>query len=445
MTALRRSWMVLGLWLTSSLLAILFPTEIVNGHDLFLNLSYLFGSLLMISYLWARFSLLGLRVTRRVHTLRTYVGHYAEEIITVENYSVLPKLYVEVRDYSDLPFHRASRVLSGLAGRSQRSWMVRTPCYQRGRFRIGPLVLCAGDPFGLFLFQREIGLTSVLTVYPFTAELPGFSPPTAEREGNVWQRRHTYDVTINAASVREYVPGDSFNRIHWPSSARLGRLIVKEFERDALAEVWLVLDMEQRAHIARQTDEGDRVDLSPPSHVPPENPGITLLMPATQEYAVASAASLARHFLLERNWPLGLVTYAYGQRRTFVPPDYGARQLDRVLSLLAVLQPMGGVSLAQVLEMENAYLTRNALLLIITSSVYDPQWVAAVQHPVWRGGRAMVVLIDPVSFLSESAAIGATEAVSLALQERGVPCSIVRRGDHLSDALRFSRVDILFR
>lgn len=436
MAALRRSWIVIGLWLTSSLLAVLFPTEIVNGHDLFLNLSYLFGSLWVISYLWARFSLLGLRVTRRIHTPRTHVGDYAEETITVENYSFLPKLYVEVRDYSALPFHRAGRVLSGLAGRSQRSWVVRTPCYRRGRFRMGPLVLCSGDPFGLFLFQREVGLASVLTVYPFTAALPAFFPLPAEREGNAWQRRHTYDVTINAAGVREYVPGDGFNRIHWPSSARVGRLIVKEFERDTLADAWLLLDMEQRVHVARPTDGEDEMDSSALPRVPSENLEVAPLMPATQEYAVASAASLARHFLLERNWPLGLVTYAHGQRRTFIPLDYGARQLDRLLSLLAVLQPMGSVSLAQALEMEDVHLTRNALLLIITPSVYDSQWVDAVQHLSWRGVRAMAVLIDPASFLPEGIAPGAAEAVRLALEGRGVPCSVVRLGDHLSEVLR---------
>ncbi len=435
MAALRRSWIVIGLWLTSSLLAIPFPTEIVNGHDLFLNLSYLFGSLWIISYLWARFSLLGLRVTRRMNTPRTQVGHYAEETITIENYGFLPKLYLEVRDYSELPFHRAGRVLSWLAGRSQRSWRVRTLCYQRGRFRIGPLVLCSGDPFGLFLFRREMAFTSILTVYPFTAELPAFSPPTAEREGNARRRWHTYEATVHAAGVREYAPGDSFNRIHWPSSARIGQLIVKEFERDTLAEVWLFLDMEQHRHVARGTGDEDGVNLPATLYIPSERPEMLPLIPATQEYAVAVAASLARLFLLEHDWPLGLITYAYGQRRTLIQPDHGPRQLDRLLSLLAVLQPMGGTSLAQVLEMENVYLTRNTLMVVITPSIYDHKWVTAVQHLCWRGVRAMAVLIDPASFLPESVTFDAVEAVRAVLQESGVLCFIVRLGDHLPDVL----------
>jgi uncharacterized protein (DUF58 family) len=52
-------------------------------------------------------------------------------------------------------------------------------------------------------------------------------------------------VTTNVAGVREYAPGDSFNRIHWPSTARAGRLIVKEFELDPTADIWLFLDMQR--------------------------------------------------------------------------------------------------------------------------------------------------------------------------------------------------------
>ena len=35
-------------------------------------------------------------------------------------------------------------------------------------------------------------------------------------------------------------------RIHWPTTARRGQLIVKEFEQDPQAEVWIFLDAQQR-------------------------------------------------------------------------------------------------------------------------------------------------------------------------------------------------------
>src|SRR5919206_556 len=45
---------------------------------------------------------------------------------------------------------------------------------------------------------------------------------------------------------------DSFNRIHWRSTARTGQLMVKEFELDPTAEIYVVLDMQERVqqHVA---------------------------------------------------------------------------------------------------------------------------------------------------------------------------------------------------
>ena len=45
--------------------------------------------------------------------------------------------------------------------------------------------------------------------------------------------------------VREYVDGDPLNRIHWMSTARRDRLMVKEFELDPQSDVWIFLDAER--------------------------------------------------------------------------------------------------------------------------------------------------------------------------------------------------------
>ena len=84
-----------------------------------------------------------------------------------------------------------------------------------------------------------------MIVYPATIELPAFAQPLGQLPGGEVMRRRTHYVTTNVAGVREYAPGDSFNRIHWPLTARAGRLIVKEFELDPTADIWLFLDMQQ--------------------------------------------------------------------------------------------------------------------------------------------------------------------------------------------------------
>ena len=87
-----------------------------------------------------------------------------------------------------------------------------------------------------------------LVVTPATVDLPGFSPPTGYLPGGESVHRRTPYITSSVSGIRDYVPGDSINRIHWASTARTGRLISKEFELDPLADVWMFLDMYEDAH-----------------------------------------------------------------------------------------------------------------------------------------------------------------------------------------------------
>src|SRR5258707_1286157 len=73
------------------------------------------------------------------------------------------------------------------------------------------------------------------------SDLPGLAVRRGRMPGGDALRRRTHYVTANAAGVRDYGPGGSFNRIHWRSTARRDRLIVKEFELDPLSDIWIFL------------------------------------------------------------------------------------------------------------------------------------------------------------------------------------------------------------
>jgi uncharacterized protein (DUF58 family) len=116
------------------------------GNALFFSLTYLFTALLLFSFLWAWLNVNLVRLTRQIRTRYIQAGDFIEERFVIENTSRIPKLWLELKDYSQLPNHRASRVVSNLGGKRQQSWHVRTPTYQRGRFRLGPITLSSGDP-----------------------------------------------------------------------------------------------------------------------------------------------------------------------------------------------------------------------------------------------------------------------------------------------------------
>jgi len=408
------------------LLIILSMAAVQTGRRLLFSLVYLLGATLVLSFLWAWNNVRGIAIRRITESRRTQVGRLAEERFVVRNTGWWPKLWLEVRDFSELPGHRASRVITSLPPKRARGWFVKTYCFKRGRFRLGPMRITSGDPFGLFRFSRDLPQTSELIVYPAMYDIPAFAPPLGQLVGGEALRRRTHHVTPNVAGVREYQPGDSFNRIHWPSVARTGRLIVKEFEEDPTANIWIVPDLHYdtlvRAPDAAEWEETLPVVLWLDRKQREE------IMPSTEEYVVTVAASLARHFL-DRNRAVGLI--AHGARRTVLHPDRGHRQLTKILEELAVVTTQGRFGLAQVLALEDLFFTRGTTVVTITASPYT-FWVEALRLLQRRGVRTVAVVVDPASF---DPTVPPADDVMAELAATAIPAYRVRRGDALADVL----------
>jgi uncharacterized protein (DUF58 family) len=385
-----------------------------TGIRLFFHLFYLLLALLILSYLWAWSNLRGLRVDRETFTHRTQVGEFARERITIRNLWPFPKLWVELQDHSDLPHHGPGFV-TYLPPRERRRWIAKTPCTMRGKFTLGPATLTSGDPFGIFRLERTVEGTSEVLVYPQTMALPGFTLPSAELPGGQDVKSRAYHVTPNVSTIREYQPGDSFNRIHWRSTARTGQLMVKEFELDPTAEVYVVLDMQERVQQHVAAERGTR------------QPHELRLAESTEEYGVNTAASIARH-LLQQNRSVGLISW--GQHREVIPAERESRQLFKILEALAVLRAHGAQPLAEVLAAESVRFGRNCTLVIITPSL-DERWGASLQHLLYRGVRAVVVLVDPESFGGWHDSL----AIQARLAELRVPTYLHKQGQRLEDTL----------
>ena len=402
------------------LLILILLTGLFTGRAFFFNLAYLLGGLLFVSLLWSVFSVRWIAIGRKTRARRAQVGRSLNEVFTVQNRAILPKLWLEIRDESDLPGHRASHVIPALGTRSSYRWYVETPCLVRGEFRLGPMTVISGDPFGLFSSLRRVGATSRIIVYPATVPLDKVELPLGVLSGGDAERRRAHFITTNAAGVREYVAGDSFNRIHWASTARKDRLMVKEFEIDPQADVWLIVDFSRSSLVE---DPGLR-RFNGDGAVIPTSPGIPA---STEEYAVVVTASLAQYFIeLER--ALGFV--AYVPHREVYQPERGNKQLMRVLETLAIARSRSVYTLGQMLALETPYLTRGTTLVIVTASL-DPAWIAEAQILSRRGIRPMCVLIDPASF----GGLGNPDETRSMLRLGKIPSVLVRQGDDLTAAL----------
>lgn len=403
-----------------------FIAGMLTGRELMFTLAYLLGLILIVSFIWAWINLNGVYLSRVTRVRRTQVGRPLEERFTVRNTTIVPKLWLEVRDFSTLPAHYSSHVVNGLGPRQSFSWRVTTICRQRGRYQLGPIRLRTSDPFGLFTLERDLTPTSNVVVFPMTVEIHQFALPVGILPGGDALRRRTHYITTNASGVRDYEPGDSYSRIHWRSTARRDRLVVKEFELDPLADIWVVPDMSVYGHVAPQKYT------APSTPVPGDIPSWLRmeefrLPESTEEYTVTIAASVAQ-FFLRRDRAVGML--AYGQSNEVMQPDRGERQFNRMLETLAVLRAEGEVPLQELLYAETHLFPRGTTVIVVTPFARE-DWAIAARQLTRRGLRVVTILVNPQSFQGQRSA----EPLYHLLQASGQVAYLVNNGDDLSAAL----------
>ena len=388
-------------WVALSLAVISLLAALSSGNWLMYRLAYTLALIIGISYAWMRLSLHGLDIEIDRHTDRVQEGDQIIENLTVRNASNWPKLWIEVEDPTELPSHQARVVLS-LASRQRRIRRFATRCERRGVYGIGPVVVRTSDPFGLFRAEQQFGTRDQLLVYPRPLELTTFEVPPANLPGDGRFRRRTHYVTPNTGGVREYQTGDSFNRIHWATTARLGELMVKLFELDPASDIWIVLDLQDSS----QAGEGAE---------------------STEEIGVRIAASIARLFLVGQR-SVGYM--AFGQRFDVVEPDRGQQQLTRILESLALTRAVGEVPVSDVLYEEGRRFGRHTTLIAITAST-DEEWVTSMQSLAQRGVKVAAVYLEPETFGSTRSSL----LVFGAITASDMPAYYVRQGDDLIIAL----------
>ncbi|MBE2221881.1 MAG: DUF58 domain-containing protein [Anaerolineae bacterium] len=403
---------------------------LITGRSILYNLAYLMGLLLIISFIWAWANINGVHLSRATRVRRTQVGRPLEERFTVRNTSIVPKLWLEVRDHSNVPGHQTSYVVNNLRSKQTFSWRTTTICRERGRYQLGPITLRTSDPFGLFTMQKELTPTSNVVIFPLTYDIHQFTLPLGILPGGDALRRRTHYVTTNAAGVRDYAPGDSFSRIHWPSTARRDRMIVKEFELDPLADIWIVPDMAVFGHVAAMSTQREPAasfeDL--PKWMQQEK---FSLPETTEEYTVTAAASIAQYFI-RRDRSVGML--AYGQSSELVQPDRGERQLTRILETLAVLRAQGQIPIEDMLHAESHLFPRGTTVIVVSPTNLD-KWATSARQLVRRGLRVVTILIDPESFGGRRSNAG----LESMLHGNGMAAYRVRCGDDLTAVLSQTR------
>lgn len=377
-----------------------------TGFWLLFRVAYLVAIALPLLYLWTRSmgELLDVDVARR--TQRVTQGQPLTGRFAFRSLTFWPKVWLEIEDPCSIPGHVVRRVLT-LGPREMKAWQYSTPTRRRGVHDLGPVTVTATDPLGLFRFTRRFGRQDTVLVYPSAPELPNFYIPPANLPGEGRFRRRTHNVTPTVAGVRAFAPGDSYNRIHWPATARTGELMVKQFEMDPSSDIWIVLDLEQRVHV------GDGDDSS-------------------EEIAVSICASIARYFI-GANRSVGFVSF--GETLRVEEPDRGQNHYTRILEALAIARAVGDAPLSALLLEESRRFGRHTTVVVVTPST-DESWALTLMTLAARSVPVAAVLLEAETFTpAGSDEISSSLDVYGTLAAGGVYTYTVKQRDDLVRAL----------
>lgn len=178
------------------------------------------------------------RIKRSVNPSRVTRGEAASVVLRRQNRSPLPAAPLDIVDVIG---HLTVEVTIPYANPGKASEAnYRFITSRRGHLPVGPAIVSRRDPWGLFVRSRQIGEVGEISVYPRVLKVP--APDILSRLG-----RDAGAADIAAGSerfhtLREYVVGDELRKIHWPSSARTGTLMIKQMVDSPRPRVLLFCD-----------------------------------------------------------------------------------------------------------------------------------------------------------------------------------------------------------
>lgn len=359
--------------------------------------------LLVIAYSWARQMAIKTSAGRELHYAAYQVGDELEESIWFRNDSLLPVLWVQFKDQSNLPGYSVSAVRAA-GSNSTSKWTARTTCTRRGVYKLGPWEMIIGEPFGLFQVIHTHEKSLEILVYPPLAEK---LPELHLRRGMMGDLRAmthaVYSETNQAFTTRLYQPGDPLRRVHWPTTAKKGKLHVKSFDPETAQSVWLLPDLDHSVQAGQGIEN-------------------------TTEFIAMLTATLAADLLNEK-MAVGLI--AMQQELRIIPPAQGSHILWSLLKTIAPLESVPGAFLADTLAKLAGTPLRNGKLVVITPST-DPRWISALfQLNKGLGRNAFdVILVDPFTFeppLAKSP--GTISGMVKELQNHGVGVHVLGKDD----------------
>jgi len=240
---------------------------------------------------------------------------------------------------------------------------------KRGSYRIDSAYLEASSPFGFWSVCKTARVSSEIRVYPnlFT-ERRNLAALFLHRGAFGLHAQRQVGKGREFEKLREYVPGDGYDEIHWKATARRGRPITKVFQIERTQEVYVVIDA---SRLSARAVEGAVTKLQVAGSGGPassENlqPATFNVQPTTLERFVTAALVLG--LAAEQQGDLfGLLTFT-NKVEKFIRAKNGKAHYSACRDALYTLQPqIVSPDFDELCTFIRLRMRRRALLFFLTS------------------------------------------------------------------------------
>ena len=191
----------------------------------------------------------GVQVTRTITPSRVHVDSAWRVEMQANNRGTRRSPVLAISTTFSAGQRYARFALAPLVPRATANAAFRLPTDRRGVFTLGPLLVERSDLFGLVTKRVEAAPSTKLTVFPRVDDVSspdgvGVTDPLAEIHGP----RRVGASGGDFYALVEYEQGDDLRRVHWPSVARTGRLMIRQEETPWRGRTTVVLDLREEMH-----------------------------------------------------------------------------------------------------------------------------------------------------------------------------------------------------
>ena len=254
---------------------------------------------------------------------------------------------------------------------------------KQGRYLLDTCYLETASLWGFWFIRTAVQIDTEIRVYPnLFDERKNLSGLFLNKGLGIHAQRQI-GKGRDFEQLREYLPGDSFEDIHWKTTAKRGEPVTKVYQIERTQQIYVIIDASRLS--ARSAEFGTQKEQDDPQYT------ATDLNTMLQRYI---SAALIMALAAERQGDLfGLLTFD-DKVRSFLTAKKGKAHFNTCRDTLYTLQPQGvSPDFAELFTFIGTKLRRRALLVFLTH-LDDPILADSFTQYIDLIARQHVILVN---------------------------------------------------